>query len=108
VYTGVIAKRCSPCHTTASGIGVSSGHLDMTSQAKAYASLVGVAAAGSACAGNGTRVTPGKEDSSLLYLKVSLDDPAPCGAKMPEGGPALSQGEADMIGSWITAGAKDN
>jgi hypothetical protein len=106
VYTTVIATRCMPCHTTANGIGVMNGHLDMTSQATAFANLVNVPAAGVACAGKGTRVVPGMPDSSVLYLKISLDDPAPCGAKMPLGLPALPQAEADMIESWIMGGAK--
>jgi hypothetical protein len=107
VYADVIATRCAPCHTTQGGIGISSGMLDMTSKASAYSHLVGVSAAGSACAGRGTRVVPSMHDSSILYLKVSLDDPTPCGSKMPQGG-MLTQQQADAIESWIDDGAKDN
>jgi hypothetical protein len=108
VYTTVIANRCMPCHTTATGIGVTQGRLDMTSQSAAFANLVNVAAAGVQCAGRGTRVVPGMPASSILFLKVSLNDPAPCGAKMPLGLPSLPQSEVDMISSWITAGAMNN
>jgi len=108
VYTTVIAQRCSPCHTTASGIGVDIGKLDMTSQATAFKNLVNVAAAGAECGGKGTRVVPGMKDMSIMYLKVSLDDPSPCGEKMPLGGPSLAQSEVDMIDTWITAGAQNN
>jgi uncharacterized membrane protein YgcG len=108
VYNMVIAARCTPCHTTASGTGVSMGHLDMTSKAAAFMNLVNVAAAGTLCAGKGTRVKPGAPDDSIMYLKVSLDDPTPCGSKMPMTGGALTQDQADMIESWIMAGAQNN
>jgi len=108
IYNNIIVQRCTPCHTTAGGIGVTMGHLDMTSQAAAFANLVGVAAAGVACAGHGTRVTPGNQETSIMYLKISLDDPAPCGSKMPLGLPALSKDEADAIENWIKSGAPNN
>jgi len=108
VYTTVIAKRCMPCHTTAGGIGVMQGHLDMTSKDTAYSNLVDVATAGTACTGKGKRVVPRMPDSSIMYLKVSLDDASPCGAKMPLGGPSLPQAEVDEIESWIKGGAMNN
>jgi hypothetical protein len=108
VYTMVIAQRCMPCHTTATGIGVLMGHLDMTSRATALMNLVNVPASGTACTGKGMRVVPGMPDSSIMYLKISLDDPAPCGSKMPLGRDPLPKAEADMIEGWIVAGAKDN
>jgi hypothetical protein len=108
VYTNIISQRCAPCHTTASGIGVAMGKLDMTSQATAYGNLVNAPAVGSACAGKGTRITPGQPDQSIMYLKVSLDDPTPCGQKMPLGGPPLTKDQADSIESWVTAGAQNN
>jgi len=109
VYTEVITQRCVPCHTTSNGDGVRFGKLDMTSQSAAYANLVNSKSAGESCgAKGGTRVTPGKPDDSVMYLKVSLDDPTPCGEKMPLGGPALTQAQADLIEGWITAGAKND
>jgi hypothetical protein len=104
----IITSRCSPCHTTATGIGVMQGHLDMTTQAMAFMNLVNTPAAGIACTGKGPRVTPGMPDQSVMYLKISLDDPAPCGAKMPFGRAPLPQAEADAIESWIMAGAMNN
>src|SRR5215831_17690505 len=97
VYTTVITNRCTPCHTTANGIGIQQGHLDMTTQAAAYANLVNVPAAGIACGGRGIRVVPGMPDSSIMYLKISLDDPTPCGGKMPLGGPPLTKAQDDLI-----------
>jgi hypothetical protein len=107
VYTDVISKKCVSCHNP-TGIGGMGGKLDMSSQSAAYTNLVGVAAAGESCSGKGTRVTPGQPDMSILYLKVSLGDMAPCGSKMPLGGAMLAQSEADEIQSWITGGAKND
>jgi len=108
VYTTTITNKCSPCHTTASGAGVMFGKLDMTTQAAAYTNLVNQPTAGVACAGSGTRVVPGNADQSVMYLKVSLDDAAPCGNKMPDNLPALSSDEATGIEAWINAGAKND
>jgi hypothetical protein len=108
VYTQVVAKSCTPCHTAAGQEGIKFGMLDMTSQAAAYSNLVNVAGAGDQCGGKGTRVVPGKPDSSIFYLKISLDDPTPCGAKMPLGMPAVTQEQADLVESWINAGAPNN
>lgn len=108
VYSNVIATKCTPCHTTSGGQGVQFGMLDMTSKDAAYMNLVNVMGAGDKCAGKGVRVVPGMADSSLLYLKTNLTDPAPCGVKMPLGGPALAQSDVDMIESWIANGAKND
>jgi hypothetical protein len=108
VYSTVIANRCTPCHTQAGGDGIKFGNLDMTTRDAAYADLVNAKTAGVSCGGKGVRVTAGKPDDSIMYLKVSLDDPTPCGSKMPLGGPPLSQSDADLIEAWITAGAKND
>ena len=108
VYTTVIATSCAPCHTTAGGIGITTGNLDMTTQANAFANLVNVAAGGGSCAGEGTRVVPRSSATSLLFLKVDPAVPAPCGSKMPLGLAPLSQDQVNLINSWITAGALDN
>jgi hypothetical protein len=107
VYSTVIATRCMPCHTTSSGVGVTIGMLDMSSQATAYANLVNKPAAGAVCSGKGTRVVPGQPDMSIFYLKVSLDDPTPCGAKMPLGG-ELTAAEANLIHDWIMGQAQND
>ena len=108
VYDNVIAKRCTGCHTTPTGDGITEGKLDMTTKALAFTNLVGAPAAGPECVGKQVRVVPGKPDDSLLYLKVSLDDPAPCDKKMPQVGAPLSQADVDLIESWINAGAKND
>jgi hypothetical protein len=108
IYTNTISNKCAPCHTTATGDGVNFGKLDMTSQSAAYMNLVNTAAAGVQCGGKGTRVVPGNADGSIMYLKISLDDPSPCGNKMPDNLPPLSSDEVTGIESWINAGAPNN
>jgi hypothetical protein len=100
---GVIKAQCTPCHAQLAG--VSEGKLDMSAQDKAYTNLVNVPGAGTQCNGKGTRVVAGKPDQSLLYLKVTNP---PCGDKMPQGLPALSKDQTDLISAWITAGAPNN
>jgi hypothetical protein len=108
VYTSVIARRCTPCHTVPGEIGITDGKLDMTSQAAAYADLVGTEAAGVSCGGKGLRVAPGSPTDSIMYLKTDLTDPAPCGSKMPLGGPPLSAADVALIQAWISAGAQND
>jgi hypothetical protein len=100
----IISADCLPCHST--GIGKTTGKLDMSTQATAYKDLVGVAAAGSACKGKGTRVVAGNAVKSLLVQKLN---PAPsCGKQMPNGMPALSSTPIALITAWIDSGAPNN
>ena len=105
---GGLTRSPAPCHTTADGFGVTTGRLNMETQAKAYAALVNVPAAGSACAGHGTLVVPGSPSSSLMYLKVSLTDASPCGVKMPDALAPLTQDQVTQVSDWILAGAQNN
>jgi hypothetical protein len=107
VYTDIISPICVQCHNP-QGIGVSSGHLDMSTKAVAFADLVGVAAMGSACGGMGTRVVAGSASKSILFEKVDPGTPAPCGSKMPLGLNPLTTAQAGEIESWINAGAMNN
>jgi hypothetical protein len=114
VWTSIISTHCSGCHGGA-GTGLSEGMLDMSTQAMAYADLVGgdggtgVAAAGSGCGTSGLkRVVPGSAATSLIYEKVvaKTDDAgAPCGIPMPAAGAALTTEQDDLIAAWINAGA---
>lgn len=104
VYTDIISPICVQCHNP-NGIGVSMGHLDMSTQAKAYMDLVGVSAMGIACGGMGTRVVAGNAGMSIMFEKVDPGTPAPCGSKMPLGLTPLTTAQADEIQSWINAGA---
>jgi hypothetical protein len=117
VWSSVISTHCSTCHG-GTGTGLSEGMLDMSTQAMAYADLVGadggmgVAAAGAGCGTSGLkRVVPGNAAISLIYEKVvaKTDDAgAPCGVPMPALGAALTTEQDDLIAAWINAGALDN
>jgi hypothetical protein len=107
VYTDIISPICVQCHNP-QGIGVSMGHLDMSTQSAAFSDLVGVAAMGTGCSGMGTRVVAGNAADSILFKKVDPAQPAPCGAKMPLGLTPLTTAQADEIQSWINAGAMNN
>jgi hypothetical protein len=104
VYNNIISPICVQCHNPG-GIGVSMGHLDMSTKAAAFTDLVGVEAAGIACGGKGVRVVAGNANNSILYKKVDPGQPAPCGAKMPLGLAPLTEAQANEIESWINAGA---
>lgn len=107
VYSDIISPICVQCHNPA-GIGVTMGHLDMSTKAAAFSDLVGVAAAGVACGGMGTRVIPGNANDSILFKKVDPNQGSPCGSKMPLGLTPLTVAQADEISSWINAGALNN
>jgi hypothetical protein len=107
VYTDIISPICVQCHNPA-GIGVSMGHLDMSTQTVAFADLVGVPAMGIACGGMGTRVVAGNAANSIMFEKIDPGTPAPCGSKMPLGLAPLSTQQADEIQSWINGGAKND
>jgi hypothetical protein len=104
VYNDIISPICVACHNP-NGIGVSMGHLDMSTRAAAFADLVNVEAAGIACGGMGTRVIPGNANGSIMFEKIDPGTPPPCGSKMPLGLPELSAAQAGEIQSWINGGA---
>jgi hypothetical protein len=125
VYGTILSARCSPCHS-GTNQGAQAGKLDMSSEQKAYSSLVGVPAMGVSCGPSGlTRVVPGDASNSLLFLKVhaglimaedhTIDaqpgpeagaDQPPCGDTMPDDGTSLTQAEVSLIEDWIDDGAK--
>ncbi len=107
VYSDIISPICVTCHNP-QGIGVSMGHLDMSTKALAFSDLVGVEAMGTQCGGMGTRVVAGSAGTSILFEKVDPGTPAPCGSKMPLGLTPLTTAQADEIQSWINAGAMNN
>ncbi|MFT3926759.1 MAG: hypothetical protein QM778_29710 [Myxococcales bacterium] len=102
----IIWKHCAFCHV-ADHIGFQLGHLDMSSQDKAYQNLVNVSAAGIDCGGTGqVRVKPGDPTKSLIIHK--LEGTADCGVRMPDNYPALSDTQIEVFRSWIRAGAKND
>jgi mono/diheme cytochrome c family protein len=117
VYANVISQRCVSCHRPG-GSGVNTGMLDMSTQAAAYANLVGVTSAGTGAGTSGVtcaaaalpRVQAGMSGASLLFTKVNsklAGALAPCGSPMPlpGGAPALLPAQVDLIAGWIDVGA---
>jgi hypothetical protein len=111
VYANIgLGCICLPCHVPPSGAGYVDGKLDLSTPGAAYANLVGVRAAGTACGTSGlTRVVAGSAAQSLLYNKLNaktMGVAAPCGNPEPSGdAPALSPAQMATIESWINAGA---
>jgi hypothetical protein len=102
IYATIIkVNTCTAHHSGATP----SGNLNMATEAMAYTNLVGVKAAGPACAASGeTRVVAGNAANSLLYQKVSMATP-PCGGRMPLNGTPLSGVDQQAIADWIDQGA---
>lgn len=91
IWTGF----CTVCHTP----GGVAPFLDLTEQ-NSYASLVNQPATQSA----GTRVIPVDSTNSVLYKRITGDGLA----LMPQGGPALSANNQNIIKLWINTGAANN
>jgi hypothetical protein len=122
VYARTIQPSCSNDYCHFNGVGIRFSALDLSSRSHAYWSLVGQPCMGPNC-GNigGMRVAAWQPDASVLYQKVSQDQP-PCGTRMPADmttfrtngisslnpGPALSAEEQQRIYNWIAEGAQDN
>ena len=96
IQSNVFTPICTACHT---GAAAPQGlRLDASSS---YDLLVGIA---SSEAPSTLRVKPGDPDHS--YLVQKLEGNASVGARMPFGGPYLSQATIDVIRQWITDGAQ--
>lgn len=54
-----------------------------------------------------TRVIPGDPENSILYLKISRDDP-PIGVRMPFERNPLDENQIETIRRWIAEGAGNN
>lgn len=97
---------CSGCHngtastTRADGLP---GIQNLTSAANSYAALVNVTSLEDAAL---KRVSP--NDPANSYLIQKLEGTASGGARMPFGGPYLTQAQIDQFKSWINAGAANN
>jgi hypothetical protein len=113
VYNNIgLCSICLPCHAPPDGDGYVNGELDLSTSDTAYANLVGVPAAGTACGGQTPafiRVVAGNAAQSLLYDKLNAKTTgtaAPCGNPEPEGSaPALSPADMAIVESWINDGA---
>lgn len=100
----VLVPSCATggCHVSGSGSVVLSGP-------SAYDALVNATPTHTVARIAGLkRVTPGRPDSSLLYLRLLAPThhlPLDLGPVMPEGRPALSAGQVEFLLQWIAAGA---
>jgi mono/diheme cytochrome c family protein len=92
---------CAGCHT---GTGtVLPGVMNLTSKANIYAAWVGVP---SIEVSSLERVKAG--DPTNSYVVQKLEGTAAVGARMPLGGPYLTQAQIDQVKAWIAAGAPNN
>ena len=98
----IFGPVCSGCHD---GVGTSlPGVQNLTSASATYKSLVGVASIEQP---NVLRVKPNDPDGSSVIEKLE-GAAGITGARMPFGGPYLTQAQINMIESWINAGAPDD
>ncbi|MDB4971787.1 MAG: hypothetical protein JWN48_128 [Myxococcaceae bacterium] len=105
LFPATTPARCNFCHSMPAS-DTSNGLLSVgTTQAAAYAALVGKVARGSQCSGM-PLVVPGDPEASLFLLKFS--EAPPCGSRMPLGGSVLSAALLEQVRSWIAAGAKND
>jgi hypothetical protein len=105
---GQDAANCGICHATAANKANGSLMFNSNNKQATYDALVGKTSAGgvgSMCGGK-TYVVPGKPAESLLYQKLSASPP--CGMRMPQGMPPLSDAAMQTLSAWITAGANND
>ncbi|MEW5877070.1 MAG: CHRD domain-containing protein [Acidobacteriota bacterium] len=95
LQTDIFTPRCSGCHPPTEGLDLSPG--------QTYGSTVNVPSSEMPSL---MRVKPGDPDNSYLYRKIR--GVGISGARMPQGGPYLSQSEIDKVKGWIEAGAPNN
>ena len=100
VQSQVLTPRCaiSGCHV---GSGAPFG-LDMSNVSASRSHLVNVSSGEN---GSMMRVLPGDSANSYMYWKVT-GNPGIGGEQMPLTGGPLSQGQINLIASWIDGGAK--
>jgi hypothetical protein len=105
IQGSIFSQYCVSCHAGPDAVAA----MDLSTRASAYESLVGVHAGGpkSECAASGLlRVDPGQAGRSLLYLKIGPSPP--CGGRMPDNAPPLSDDEIGAVEAWINAGAPND
>jgi hypothetical protein len=104
IYESVIFPMCGvACHGLGTPSFVEESQLDLSNAELAYNSIVGVQAAGYACAGQGILVDPGNSAGSLFIDKLY---PNPiCGDPMPSLGVTLDEDVIAAIAQWIDDGA---
>ena len=105
LFPSTTNARCDFCHSMPAS-DISNGNLSTgTDQASAYAALFEGVSTSSRCGGK-PLVVPYHPEDSLLLDKLAANPT--CGDRMPLGGMALSEGDIEVVRSWIEVGAKDD
>ena len=99
----ILVTNCSGCHSPG-GSAVLAGIPMHLTEGEAYDAIVNQPSVQDA---TWTRVVPGDSANSLVYLKVSSNNP-PVGVRMPRFTPPLSSTEIGLIRDWIDQGALNN
>jgi len=99
----IFDKHCVQCHRV-DGFANLQGIVMLLTEGDALDSVVNQASSQNPAL---SLVVPGDADSSLLFQKVSSNNP-PVGATMPLFGKALSSEELGLLRDWIDQGALDN
>ncbi len=102
----IVGGRCAtgPCHDDS----MPAGNLAYPDRMGALTAMVGVAAGGADCAGQGDLIVAGDPDASVLIHKLEGRDAsgAPvCGARMPDSGARIDPRSIANIRQWIADGA---
>ena len=101
LQAAIFTPRCSGCHT---GVGSSLPGVQNLTAGNTFAAIVGVTSIEQPAL---KKVAPGDPDHSYLVQKIE-GAPTISGARMPFGGPFLTQAEINLVRAWIAQGALNN
>jgi len=101
LQTAIFTPRCSGCHT---GFGTSLPGVQNLTAGNTFTSVVNVSSIEQPSL---KRVAPGDPDHSYLIQKIE-GAAGISGARMPFGGPFLTQAEIDQVRAWVAQGALNN
>jgi uncharacterized protein (TIGR03118 family) len=101
LQTAIFTPRCSGCH---SGFGTSLPGVQNLTAGNTFTSVVNVPSIEQPSL---KRVAPGDPDHSYLVQKIE-GAAGISGARMPFGGPFLTQAEIDQVRAWVAQGALNN
>lgn len=99
----LLTMCCVDCHSPGGEAEIQGIPQDLR-EGNAYAAIVNQSSAQDEA---WTLVVPSNPESSLLYLKVSSDEP-PVGVRMPNDRDPLPDDQIDLIRRWISEGAENN
>lgn len=99
----LLSTACTGCHSPGGAAMLAGIPMDLRA-ATAYEDIVNQPSVQDA---TWTLVAPRNAQASLLFQKISSDDP-PVGDRMPRFAPPLSAAQIELIRDWIDQGALDN